>query len=110
MVSVIFTENFVDPNKKTKMKSNDRAFVLEQMDDKAPINSTGLVDKRLFTGENKIRAIRDESSTNLWYFKYDKGVLPEALQGVKFTKFDQAQNFLTKYFNKRNIKIKEVID
>ena len=105
-----YTNTYIDPNKNTKMRGNERAFVLELIDDKAPISSTGLVDKRLFTGDNKIRAIRDEGSTNLWYFKYDKGDLPGVLKGVQFTKFDQAQKFLEKYFNTRNIKIKEVID
>jgi hypothetical protein len=105
-----YRESFLDPNKNTKMRGNDRAFALELIDDKAPISSTGLVDKRLFSGENKIHALRDEGSFNLWYFKYDKGDLPGALKDVKFTKFDQAEKFLTKYFNTRNIQIREVID
>lgn len=112
MVAVGYSINtsFIDPNKNTKMRGNDRAFALEQIDDKAPISSTGLVDKRLFTGENRIRAIRNEGSHNLWYFQYDKGNLPGALEGVKFTKFDQAQKYLENYFNTRNIRVKEVID
>jgi hypothetical protein len=105
-----YSNTFIDPNKNTKMRGNDRAFVLEQIDDKAPIGSTGLVDKRLFTGDNKIHAVRDEMSFNLWYFKYDKGNLPGALEGIRFTKFDQAQKYLEQYFNTRNIRIKEVID
>lgn len=111
MVAVgYYSQTYIDPNKNTKMRGNDRAFVLEQIDDKAPISSTGMVDKRLFTGDNKIRAIRDEGSFNLWYFKYDIGSLPGALAGIRFTKFDQAQKYLEQYFNTRNIKIKEVID
>lgn len=105
-----YRESFIDPNKNTKMRGNDRAFALELIDDKAPISSTGLVDKRLFTGDNKIHAVRDETSTNLWYFRYDKGEVPGALKDAKFTKFDQAQKYLEKYFNTRNIKIKEIID
>lgn len=92
------------------MRGNERAFILEQIDDKAPISSTGLIDKRLFSGENKIYAVRDETSFNLWYFRYEKGNLPGALEGIKFTKFVEAQKYLEKYFSTRNIKIKEVID
>lgn len=111
MVAVgYFRESFIDPNKNTKMRGNERAFALELMDNKAPISSTGLIDKRLFTGDNKIYAMRDEQSVNLWYFQYEKGELPPALKDAKFTKFDQAQKFLERYFNTRNIKIKEVID
>lgn len=111
MVAVgYFRESFIDPNKNTKMNSNDRIFALEQIDDKAPISSTGMVDKRLFTGDNKLHALRDETSTNLWYFQYEKGDLPKALKEVRFTKFDQAKKHLEAYFTSRNIKIKEVID
>lgn len=105
-----YRESFLDPNKNTKMSGNDRIFALEQIDDKAPISSTGLVDKRLFTGDNKLHALRDEGSFNLWYFQYEKGDLPKPLKDVKFTKFDQAQKHLETYFNSRNIKITEVID
>ena len=98
--------NFIDPNKNTKMRGNDRAFVLEATDK----TDTSMLDKRLLLGTNRIHAVRDEPSFNLWYFKYDTGNLPEELRGVKFTKFDVAKEYLEKYFNTRGIKIKEVID
>jgi hypothetical protein len=101
--------SFIDPAKNTKMLTNDRIFALELIDDKAPISSTGLVDNRIFTGENRLHCLRDESSFNLWYFKYDEGRVPETLRGIKFTKFDQAKAFAEAYFNGRNIRIKEVI-
>lgn len=107
MVAVI--QNFLDPNKQTKMLTSDRVFVLEQIDDKAPLSSLGVIDKRLFTGENKLHCTRDEGSYNLWYFKYDSGVVPERLKGLRFTKFDQAKSHAEKYFSERNIRIKEVI-
>lgn len=105
-----YLDNYIDPNKKTKMRGNDRAFVLELIDDKLPISSTGLVDKRLFNGENRIHAIRDEGSNNLWYFKYDHGALPDKLGGKRFTKFELANKYLEEYFRDRNVRVKEVID
>jgi hypothetical protein len=112
MVSVTWTNNYttLDPNKKTKMSGNDRVFVLKQIEGKDPVDTRGLFDKRLFTGENKLHAIRDEMSTWLWYFKYDTGILPEYLRGRRYTKFNEAVKDVEKYFNSRNIKIEEVID
>lgn len=110
MVAINFIEkDFIDPNKKTKMRGNDRAFALELIDGEAPVSSTGLIDRRLFSGDNKIRATRDESSGNLWYFRYEHGTIPEDLAG-RFTTFDKAKDYLEKYFNTRNVKIKEVLD
>lgn len=109
-LSPLFHTNFIDPNKKTKMRGNDRLFVLKQIDDKAPLSSTGLVDKRLFTGDNKLHAIRDESSSWMWYFKYDTGAVPETLKDKKYTKFELAVEAAEKYFSGRNIRIEEVVD
>src|SRR5258705_8640485 len=50
--------------------SDDRILTLKIVDDKAPLNSTGLVDKRLFSGENKLHAIADKQ-TGLWFFRYE---------------------------------------
>jgi hypothetical protein len=107
---VALMQEFIDPNKKTKMRGNDRLFVIKQIDEKAPLSSTGLVDKRLFTGENRLHAIRDEASNWLWYFKYDTGAVPEFLKGRRYTKFNDAQKDAEKYFNGRNVKIEEVVD
>lgn len=102
--------NFIDPNKNTKMRGNDRVFVLEPIDGTHPVDVRGMIDKRLFSGENRMHAVRDEGSFNLWYFKYDAGALPQALSGQRFTKFDEATKYLERYFSRRNIKIKEVVD
>jgi len=106
---VALKEQFIDPAKNTKMLASDRVFILEKIDPHAPDDDSGVVDKRILTGANKMHAIRDESSFNLWYFKYDHGIVPEALKGQRFTKFDIAKAFLEKYFATRNIRIKEVI-
>lgn len=92
-----------------KFKSNDRVLVLKPIDNKAPLNSIGLVDKRLFTGDNRLRAIKNEQ-TNLWSFKYDKGILPPALRNENFTSFYKLKSFAEIYFKTRNIQITEVID
>lgn len=86
----------------------DRVLELEVIDGAAPISSTGLVDRRLFTGANKLHAIKD-IQTCLWYLKYDDGGLPPALK-QRFTSFSALMKHCNKYFNTRNIRIREVID
>lgn len=85
-----------------------RTLVLALIDGKKPISSTGNVDHRLFNGENNLRVIL-EQGTNLWSFKYDYGNVPEPLR-QKFTRFDFAKTFAEAYFDKRNIKIVDVIN
>lgn len=86
-------------------KPIQKVLVLQQIDDKAPLTTTGTIDKRLFKGENNLRALIDEYG--LWYFRYDSGGLQEPLKR-KFTSFPKALDFATDYFNKRNVKIAEV--
>jgi len=43
---------------KKKMRSDDRVLTLTQMDEKAPVSTTGLLDRRLFSGETKLHAIK----------------------------------------------------
>src|SRR5258708_264056 len=109
-INPVFKPNFEDPNKNTKMRGHDRVFVLKQIDEKAPVSSLGMTDKRLFTGENKLHAIRDEHSNWLWYFTYEHGQVPEYLRDRKYTKIELAQADAEKYFRDRNVKIEEVID
>jgi hypothetical protein len=92
-----------------KLRSNDRVISLSQIDKKAPISSTGVVDRRLFTGEQKLHAIVD-SQSGLWYMQYETvGKLPQELD-QKFTTFSALYKHAEEYFRKRNIKIEEVID
>jgi len=90
----------------SKMRSQDRILVLRKVNPKL---GTGNVDTRIFTGDNKIRAVLDPPTT-MWSFKYEQGgVLPEPLKG-KFTSFKGLLNHAGSYFAKRNIEIVEVQD
>lgn len=96
----------------SKMRAPDRVLMLELIDGKKPVSSTGLVDPRLFKdGEdaNRLHAVMDQE-TCLWSFKYEKGAVPPALKDMKFTGFKKAKQFAEDYFLKRNIKITEIKD
>lgn len=88
--------------------SSDRVLVLSPKEGADPLNTLGLVDKRLFSGKNNLHCIMDKQ-TSLWYFNYDSGLIPQPLQ-QRFTSFTKAYNFAEQYFNKRNVEIKEVLD
>jgi hypothetical protein len=87
--------------------TSDRKLSVRPIDGKAPVSSTGLIDNRLFTGENTLHAIRD--NTSLWSLRYDSGLVPEPLRR-RFTSFQKLFDFAKTYFAKRNIEIKEVLD
>jgi hypothetical protein len=94
---------------KEKMLSNDRILVIRPMDGKKPTSGTGLIDVSLFsTGGNQLHAMRDPLTT-LWYFKYERGVLPTPLK-QRWTSWTAMLAFATKYFKNRNLQIVEVID
>lgn len=97
------TLNFTE----SKMHTPDRVLVLKVRDG-APKSSTGLVDKRLFSGENKLHAIMD-TNTCLWSLKYDMGAVPPALK-QQFTGYSRLLKFVSEYFDRRNIDIVEVKD
>jgi hypothetical protein len=92
-----------------KNRSDNRVLVLETILGEKPLSSTGLVDPRLFTGENKLRAIKDPQ-TCMWSFKYDMGGLPPLLKDRNFTNFTALVKYARDYLLTRNIQIKEVID
>lgn len=91
-----------------KLKKDDRVLILRPIDGSKALSSSGLVDPRLFTGENKLHAKKTPNGT-LWYMKYDAGAVPEPLK-AKFTTFPQLLDYAKRYFSKRNIEITEVID
>lgn len=101
-------QDMLSPSPESKMRSPDRILVLKVKDGKAPIASTGLIDKRLFTGENNLHAIMD-MQTCLWTVKYDNGGLPEPLK-QQFTSFSSLLKHTRAYFHKRNVEIVEVKD
>lgn len=97
-----------DTRIQTKMHSPDRILVIRPMEGKDPVAVTGIIDKRLFTGDNKLHAIMD-TQTSLWSLKYEQGGLPEPLK-QRFTSIKKLMDFVTAYFAKRNVEIKEVQD
>lgn len=90
----------------SEINPDERILVLRKIDGLNAKTSTGLVDNRLFTGENKLKAYK--SPEGLWYLKYDSGILPDSLK-QQFTTFTMLIRILKEYFRKRNIEIKEVI-
>lgn len=88
-------------------RSNDIIIELQPREEGGR-NSHGLIDKRLFQGENKLHAIMDTQTTH-WYLKYDNGILPEALK-QRFTGWTPLLKFITEYYNKRGIDIAAIKD
>lgn len=100
--------NYALPNT-TNLRSPDRQLVLGVIEGKKAKDVTGMLDPRLFSGDNSIHALMDPETT-LWAFRYDNNsILPEPLR-QKFTSFSAAKKFATNYFKTRNVEIKEVKD
>lgn len=97
-----------EPNYSTKMKSTDRIFVLEKIEGLDTKNAKGMVDNRLFTGENRLHAKIDPANCQ-WYMQYDSGIIPQPLSG-RFTSFDKLKSHVEQYYHKRNIKVKTIIE
>lgn len=83
-----------------------RILSLELIDDKAPISTTGVVDRSLFTGGNEMFMDMGSEGT-LWSLHYKSGNIPEPLR-QKFTTARKALEAATAYFSTRNIRVKEV--
>lgn len=90
------------------MRSDDRILILKVMDGKKPISSTGMVDSRLFSGENRLHGVYDER-TGMWNMKYETGGLPGGLQ-EKFMTFGALVEHAKKYFKTRNVEVSGIID
>jgi hypothetical protein len=86
---------------------DDRIIILKPEPGKTVKNGLGLVDPRLFTGENKLHALK-ESVSGLWYLKYEAGGVPGALK-QKWTGYNALLRATEDYFKKRNIRIESVI-
>lgn len=103
-----YTASVIESRRREKMKTNDRVLVLKAIDGKSAKNSAGVVDSRLFTGENKLHGLYDER-TGLWNLRYETGALPGALQ-QKFGTFTELEDFARKYFASRNVEVLEIIN
>ena len=91
-----------------KEHSDDRVLVLSVKDGEKAKNSTGLVDPRLFKGENKLHAVMDNETCH-WFMKYEMGGVPEALKG-RYTSFPKLMEAAKYYFDGRGVEIKEVVE
>jgi hypothetical protein len=91
----------------TKQRKTDRVLVLRPMEGKDPKDSSGKIDKRLFSGENNLHIVMNPA-TLLWGFKYDSGGLQETLK-QSFTSYDKAFEHAKGYFERRNVQIVEVL-
>lgn len=89
------------------MRKDDRIIVLAPIEGKKVVSSTGLVDTRLFNGDNKLHAVLGVNG--LWSCRYEQGSVPGALK-QSFTKFSELLRYVEQYFLKRNIKVVEVQD
>lgn len=89
-----------------KAQTNDRVLVLKARENQNSLDSKGLIDNRLFKGENQLHALMDTQSL-LWTMKYDKGGLPEPLK-QSWTSFKRLFEYAEKYFDKRGVDISEV--
>lgn len=87
---------------------DDRVFILGPVEGKSVKDVAGRTDSRLFTGDNRLHAVKDPE-TGMWSLKYDKGTLPGPFQQI-FTKYSVLENFIKNYYIKRNIEVKQVVD
>lgn len=94
-------------NKRDKNLNDDRILVLEPIDGETVKSSMGLVDPRLFTGGNRLHAIKDPRRA-LWFMKYDAGSVPPALK-QRFTSFGKLYNAAETYFKRRGLRIRETV-
>jgi len=98
---------YYEPNYSTKMRNTDRILVLEPGEEGAK-STGGQLDKRLFSGENRLHARLDPQNSQ-WYLQYDAGIVADPLKG-RWTSFAKLKEHVEGYFAKRNVKVKEVID
>jgi hypothetical protein len=96
------------PTNLVKNKSKDRILVLKPIEGADILNSKGMVDKRLFSRENNLHAIQDEQY-GFWSVQYDSGVIPPVFQ-QRWTSFTKLYDFVSEYYKRRNVEIKEIID
>ncbi len=89
-----------------KNQTSDRILILKVKPGKEGTNSKGLTDPRLFKGENRLHAFVDPV-TMLWRLRYDFGIIPDEFRR-SWTKFNLLLEFVTKYYEQRNIDIVDI--
>lgn len=93
---------------KTVLAKTDRVFMLTPRPGEKTLTDTGLVDQRLFKGENKLHAVMDSGSCH-WFMKYEKGGLPEPLKS-RYTSFPKLVDAAKQYFSSRGVDVTEIIE
>lgn len=91
-----------------KIKSDDRVIILKPKEGFDPLDSSGMVDKRLFTGDNGLHVIKDPE-TCFWSLRFEAGILPDPLKG-SWNSFNKIVDHVRDYYNRRNIEIVEIRD
>lgn len=91
-----------------KQRSPDRVLTIKIIDGTKPKTSTGLIDSRLFNGQNNLHAVQNPETT-LWVIKYDAGVLPPQLK-QSFTSFKKLMQYTEVYLKGRNLEVTEIKD
>lgn len=89
------------------MRPDDRIFTLKPMEGKKALAANGLVDQRLFTGENRIHVMQNESS--LWFLRLDNGIVPPGINQL-YTSSARAIETMKGYYARRNIAIQEILE
>lgn len=97
-----------DQEENPKHRKDVRVLVLKQIEGQQKLNSTGMVDNRLFTGDNNLQAIRDPQ-TSLWSLRLQHGIIQQALKG-SFTGFNACLERAREYYKRRGVDIVEVLD
>jgi hypothetical protein len=93
----------LEAREQAKMLPDKRRFILRAKEGEAHKTDSGAVDKRLFTGDVNLYAIRD-TIKGTWFLRYDKGALPSGLD-QQFTEFTKLVDFVTGYFARRNVEV-----
>lgn len=92
-----------------KIRKTDIVLVIRPLPGMGAKAVTGLVDRKLFTGDNHLHAIMD-TQTCLWKLAYDNGTLPSALKEKMFTGFAPLYKHVDEYMRTRNAHIESIID
>jgi hypothetical protein len=79
--------------RQSKVRKDKRIISLAPMEGKKTLSSTGMIDPRLFTGENQVIAQYD-ANAGMWSARYSVGATPMGLQ-QRFTLFNDLVEYLT---------------
>jgi len=95
-------------NNREKMRKTDIVLSVRPMG-KFTYRTSGLMDYRIFKGENQLHAIMD-METCLWRIRYETGIPPLEVRNQQFTSFSELMKYLRPYLKARNLEIVEILD